>query len=208
MTIINQILEIARIESGTTALQLKAEDINTLFHTVNTVFEEDVRKKNLQYSVDLDVYHTFILCDRVKLQEIMLNIISNAIKYTSDGHGVHVKIYEKDSEDPRKARLIFTCEDTGIGMSKEYLKHIFEPFSQERNDSGSTQQGIGLGMSIVKGLIEKMGGTIKIKSEEGIGSTFIIRISFKLASAPDTVKKTAAQMDISGLNLLLSLIHI
>ena len=106
MTIINQILEIARIESGTTALQLKAEDINTLFHTVNTVFEEDVRKKNLQYSVDLDVYHTFILCDRVKLQEIMLNIISNAIKYTSDGHGVHVKIYEKDSEDPRKARLI------------------------------------------------------------------------------------------------------
>ena len=153
MSIINQILEIARIESGTTALQLKAEDINTVFHTVNTVFEEDVRKKNLQYSVDLDVYHTFILCDRVKLQEIMLNIISNAIKYTSDGHAVHVKIYEKDSEDPRKARFIFTCEDTGIGMSKEYLKHIFEPFSQERNDSGSTQQGIGLGMAIVKGLI-------------------------------------------------------
>ena len=74
-------------------------------------------------------------------------------------------------------------------MSKEYLKHIFEPFSQERNDSGSTQQGIGLGMSIVKGLIEKMGGTIKIKSEEGIGSTFIIRISFKLASAPEDVYK-------------------
>ena len=203
MTIINQILEIARIESGTTTLQLKAEDINAVFHTVNTVFEEDIRKKNLQYSADLDVYHTFIFCDRVKLQEIMLNIISNAIKYTSDGHAVHVKIYEKDSENPRKARFIFTCEDTGIGMSKEYLKHIFEPFSQERNDSGSTQQGIGLGMSIVKGLIEKMGGTIKIKSEEGIGSTFIIRISFKLASAPDTVKKTAAQMDISGLNLLL-----
>ena len=121
MTIINQILEIARIESGTTALQLKAEDINTVFHTVNTVFEEDIRKKNLQYSTDLDVYHTFIFCDRVKLQEIMLNIISNAIKYTSDGHAVHVKIYEKDSEDPRKVRFIFTCEDTGIGMSEEYL---------------------------------------------------------------------------------------
>ena len=118
MTIINQILEIARIESGTTALQLKAEDINTVFHTVNTVFEEDIRKKNLQYSTDLDVYHTFIFCDRVKLQEIMLNIISNAIKYTSDGHAVHVKIYEKDSEDPRKVRFIFTCEDTGIGMYK------------------------------------------------------------------------------------------
>ena len=123
MTIINRILEIARIESGTTTLQLKAEDINAVFHTVNTVFEEDIRKKNLQYSADLDVYHTFIFCDRVKLQEIMLNIISNAIKYTSDGHAVHVKIYEKDSENPRKARFIFTCEDTGIGMS-ENIFHI------------------------------------------------------------------------------------
>ena len=88
-------------------------------------------------------------------------------------------------------------------MSREYQEHIFEPFSQEREDARSTQQGIGLGMAIVKGLIEKMGGTIEVKSEEGIGSTFIIRIPFKLAPAPDTVKKTAAQMDISGLNLLL-----
>ena len=88
-------------------------------------------------------------------------------------------------------------------MSREYQEHIFEPFSQEREDARSTQQGIGLGMAIVKGLIEKMGGTIEVKSEEGIGSTFIIRIPFKLDPAPDTVKKTAAQMDISGLNLLL-----
>ena len=87
-------------------------------------------------------------------------------------------------------------------MSREYQEHIFEPFSQEREDARSTQQGIGLGMAIVKGLIEKMGGTIEVKSEEGIGSTFILRIPFKLAPAPDTVKKTAAQMDI------LSLIHI
>ena len=81
-------------------------------------------------------------------------------------------------------------------MSREYQEHIFEPFSQESEDARSTQQGIGLGMAIVKGLIEKMGGTIEVKSEEGIGSTFIIRIPFKLAPAPDTVKKTAAQMDI------------
>ena len=97
----------------------------------------------------------------------------------------------------------WTITDTGIGMSREYQEHIFEPFSQEREDARSTQQGIGLGMAIVKGLIEKMGGTIEVKSEEGIGSTFILRIPFKIAPAPDTVKKTAAQMDISGLNLLL-----
>lgn len=97
----------------------------------------------------------------------------------------------------------WTITDTGIGMSREYQEHIFEPFSQEREDARSTQQGIGLGMAIVKGLIEKMGGTIEVKSKEGVGSTFIIRIPFKLAPAPGTVKKTAAQMDISGLNLLL-----
>ena len=150
MSIINQILEIARIESGTTALQLKAEDINTVFHTVNTVFEDDIRKKNLQYSADLDVNHAFIFCDRVKLQEIMLNIISNAIKYTSDGHVVHVKIYEKDSEDPRKARFIFTCEDTGIGMSEEYLPHIFEEFSREHTTTENKVAGTGLGPSYCK----------------------------------------------------------
>ena len=182
MTIINQILEIARIESGTTALQLKAEDINTLFHTVNTVFEEDVRKKNLQYSVDLDVYHTFILCDRVKLQEIMLNIISNAIKYTSDGHGVHVKIYEKDSEDPRKVRFIFTCEDTGIGMSEEYLPHIFEEFTRERTSTESHVTGTGLGLPIVKALVDLMGGTINVESKVGQGTKTTIVLSFPTAT--------------------------
>ena len=188
MTIINQILEIARIESGTTALQLKAEDINTLFHTVNTVFEEDVRKKNLQYSVDLDVYHTFILCDRVKLQEIMLNIISNAIKYTSDGHGVHVKIYEKDSEDPRKARFIFTCEDTGIGMSEEYLPHIFEEFSREHTTTENKVAGTGLGLPIVKSMIELMGGSIQVESTQGVGTKFTVDISFDMASESDVYR--------------------
>ena len=188
MTIINQILEIARIESGTTALQLKAEDINAVFHTVNTVFEEDIRKKNLQYSADLDVYHTFIFCDRVKLQEIMLNIISNAIKYTSDGHAVHVKIYEKDSEDPRKARFIFTCEDTGIGMSEEYLPHIFEEFSREHTTTENKVAGTGLGLPIVKSMIELMGGSIQVESTQGVGTKFTVDISFDMASEADVYR--------------------
>ena len=188
MTIINQILEIARIESGTIALQLKAEDINTVFHTVNTVFEEDIRKKNLQYSTDLDVYHTFIFCDRVKLQEIMLNIISNAIKYTSDGHAVHVKIYEKDSEDPRKARFIFNCEDTGIGMSEEYLPHIFEEFSREHTTTENKVAGTGLGLPIVKSMIELMGGSIQVESTQGVGTKFTVDISFDMASEADVYR--------------------
>ena len=193
MTIINQILEIARIESGTTTLQLKAEDINTLFHTVNTVFEEDIRKKNLQYSADLEVYHTFILCDRVKLQEIMLNIISNAIKYTSDGHAVHVKIYEKDSEDPRKARFIFTCEDTGIGMSEEYLPHIFEEFSREHTTTENKVAGTGLGLPIVKSMIELMGGSIRVESTQGVGTKFTVDISFDTASEEDVYRNQISE---------------
>ena len=197
MTIINQILEIARIESGTTALQLKAEDINTVFHTVNTVFEEDIRKKNLQYSADLDVYHTFIFCDRVKLQEIMLNIISNAIKYTSDGHAVHVKIYEKDSEDPRKARFIFNCEDTGIGMSEEYLPHIFEEFSREHTTTENKVAGTGLGLPIVKSMIELMGGSIQVESTQGVGTKFTVDISFDMASESDVYRdQISEQPDI------------
>ena len=188
MTIINQILEIARIESGTIALQLKAEDINAVFHTVNTVFEEDIRKKNQQYSADLDVYHTFIFCDRVKLQEIMLNIISNAIKYTSDGHAVHVKIYEKDSENPRKARFIFTCEDTGIGMSEEYLPHIFEEFSREHTTTENKVAGTGLGLPIVKSMIELMGGSIQVESTQGVGTKFTVDISFDMASEADVYR--------------------
>ena len=193
MTIINQILEIARIESGTIALQLKAEDINAVFHTVNTVFEEDVRKKNLQYSVDLDVYHTFIFCDRVKLQEIMLNIISNAIKYTSDGHAVHVKIYEKDSENPRKARFIFTCEDTGIGMSEEYLPHIFEEFSREHTTTENKVAGTGLGLPIVKSMIELMGGSIQVESTQGVGTKFTVDISFDTASEADVYRNQISE---------------
>lgn len=188
MTIINQILEIARIESGTTTLQLKAEDINTVFHTVNTVFEDDIRKKNLQYSADLDVNHAFIFCDRVKLQEIMLNIISNAIKYTSDGHAVHVKIYEKDSENPRKARFIFTCEDTGIGMSEEYLPHIFEEFSREHTTTENKVAGTGLGLPIVKSMIELMGGSIQVESTQGVGTKFTVDISFDMASESDVYR--------------------
>jgi len=193
MTIINQILEIARIERGTIALQLKAEDINAVFHTVNTVFEEDIRKKNLQYSADLDVYHTFIFCDRVKLQEIMLNIISNAIKYTSDGHAVHVKIYEKDSENPRKARFIFTCEDTGIGMSEEYLPHIFEEFSREHTTTENKVAGTGLGLPIVKSMIELMGGSIQVESTQGVGTKFTVDISFDTASEADVYRNQISE---------------
>ena len=182
LRIINQVLEMARIESGTAVLQLKAEDMDALFHRVNTVFEEDIRKKNLQYHTVLDVRHHYVVCDQTKLQEIMLNIISNAIKYTPEGHSIYVEVHEAVSENPSKIRYIFSCEDTGIGMSEEYLPHIYEEFSREHSTTENKVPGTGLGLPIIKSMIELMGGSIQVESRQGIGTKFTVDLSFDIAS--------------------------
>ena len=208
LRIINQVLEMARIESGTAVLQLKAEDMNALFHRVNTVFEEDVRKKNLQYHAVLDVRHHYVVCDQTKLQEIMLNIISNAIKYTPEGHSIYVEVHEAVSENPSKIRYIFSCEDTGIGMSEEYLPHIYEEFSREHSTTENKVPGTGLGLPIIKSMIELMGGSIQVESRQGIGTKFTIDLSFDIAlkeevyGSEDTVESSAIHT-IKGKRILL-----
>ena len=208
LRIINQVLEMARIESGTAVLQLKAEDMDALFHRVNTVFEEDVRKKNLQYQVVLDVRHHYAVCDETKLQEIILNIISNAIKYTPEGHSIHVEIHESVSENSSKVRYIFSCEDTGIGMSEEYLPHIYEEFSREHTTTENKVPGTGLGLPIIKSMIELMGGSIQVESRLGIGTKFTVDLSFDIASkeevygSQDTIKSSAIHT-IKGKRILL-----
>ena len=193
LRIINQVLEMARIESGTAVLQLKAEDMDALFHRVNTVFEEDVRKKNLQYHAVLDVRHHYVVCDQTKLQEIMLNIISNAIKYTPEGHSIYVEVHEAVSENPSKIRYIFSCEDTGIGMSEEYLPHIYEEFSREHTTTENKVAGTGLGLPIVKSMIELMGGSIRVESTQGAGTKFTVDISFDTASEEDVYRNQISE---------------
>lgn len=208
LRIINQVLEMARIESGTAVLQLKAEDMDALFHRVNTVFEEDVRKKNLQYHAVLDVRHHYVVCDQTKLQEIMLNIISNAIKYTPEGHSIYVEVHEAVSENPSKIRYIFSCEDTGIGMSEEYLPHIYEEFSREHSTTENKVPGTGLGLPIIKSMIELMGGSIQVESRQGIGTKFTIDLSFDIAlkeevyGSEDTIESSAIHT-IKGKRILL-----
>ena len=208
LRIINQVLEMARIESGTAVLQLKAEDMDALFHRVNTVFEEDVRKKNLQYHAVLDVRHHYVVCDQTKLQEIMLNIISNAIKYTPEGHSIYVEVHEAVSENPSKIRYIFSCEDTGIGMSEEYLPHIYEEFSREHTTTENKVPGTGLGLPIIKSMIELMGGSIQVESRQGIGTKFTIDLSFDIAlkeevyGSEDTIESSAIHT-IKGKRILL-----
>lgn len=195
LTIINQVLEMARIESGTATLKLEATDLSALFHSVNTVFEADIQKKNIQYFEDAHVPHKFAYCDKTKLEEIYLNIVSNAIKYTPDGHAIRVEIHELPSEDKKKACYRFTCEDSGIGMSADYLPHIFEEFSREHTTTENKVVGTGLGLPIVKSLIEQMGGTIQVESTQGVGTKFTVDLALTLASREEVYSSPEASAE-------------
>lgn len=202
LTIINQVLEMARIESGTVTLKLEAADLSALFHSVNTVFEADIQKKNIQYSEDAHVPHKFAYCDKTKLEEIYLNIVSNAIKYTPDGHAIRVEIHELPSEDKKKACYRFTCEDSGIGMSADYLPHIFDEFSREHTTTENKVVGTGLGLPIVKSLIEQMGGTIQVESTQGVGTKFTVDLTLTLASREEVYSSPEALAEAEHAKLI------
>ena len=188
MTIINQVLEMARIESGTAILKTEAANLSELFYSVNTVLESDIQMKGILCSIDTNVQHKYAFCDKTKLQEIYLNIMSNAIKYTPDDHAIHVTINETNFDD-KKARYVFVCEDTGIGMAPEYLPHIFDEFSREHTATENKVSGTGLGLSIVKSFVELMNGRIHVESEPGKGTKFTVEIPLELASEEDICKK-------------------
>ncbi len=192
LTIINQVLEMSRIESGTSVLHLEAEDLHGLFQTVSTVFESDIQKKHLQYSVHIDIQHIYAFCDKTKLQEIFLNILGNAIKYTPENHSVHVDLRELPSQDIHKANYEFVCEDTGIGMSEDYLPHIFDEFSREHTTTENKVVGTGLGLSIVKSMVELMGGEIRVESVRDAGTKFIVQLSLDIADKEDVYGKKEA----------------
>lgn len=188
MRIINQVLEVARIESGTAILKTEAANLSELFYSVNTVLESDIQMKGIHCSIDTNVQHKYAFCDKTKLQEIYLNIMSNAIKYTPDDHAIHVTINETNFDD-KKARYVFVCEDTGIGMASEYLPHIFDEFSREHTATENKVSGTGLGLSIVKSFVELMNGRIHVESKPGKGTKFTVEIPLELASEEDICKK-------------------
>lgn len=195
MTIIDQVLEKARIESGTAVLKMQAENLSEMFYSVNTVFESAIQSKEIQYSIDTNIQHKYAVCDKTKLQEIYLNIVSNAIKYTPNGQVIHVNITETASDD-KKAWYVFICEDTGIGMKQEYLPHIFDEFSREHTATENKVVGTGLGLSIVKSFVELMGGKIYVESEQGKGTKFTVEIPLEIASEEDVYKKKESEQSV------------
>ena len=181
LTIINQVLEMARIESGKITLNPESVNICEMVEAMNTVFESSLTKKSLEYQCSLNVVHDQILCDKTKMEEIILNVVSNSIKYTNPHGKITVSIDELDSEDEKNANYKVVVEDNGIGMSQDYLPHIFEEFSREHTSTETRVAGTGLGLPIVKSLVDRMGGTIEVESEEGKGTRFIMKFSFPVS---------------------------
>ena len=182
LSIINHVLEMARIESGTLTLSQNVVCIDSLAASLEAVFEPDVTRKKMKGIIETEVNHHYILCDETKVREIFLNVVSNSIKYTPDGGTVRVEIREEPQKSAERAAYTIRVSDNGIGISKEFLPHIFEEFAREKTSTLSKQNGTGLGLPIVKSLVERMGGTIGVESELGKGTKTTIHLSFPIAA--------------------------
>lgn len=195
LSLINYVLEMARIESGKAVLKEETGDLCALMQTLSDVFEPSVQQKKLTCTYHTDVEHPYIVSDRTKVREILLNVISNAIKYTPEGGHIAVSVKELPAEKPKTGRYTFTVQDDGIGMSEEYLPHIFEEFTREHTSTESKVIGTGLGLPIVKALVEWMHGSIDVQSKLGAGTTVTITLGFPLA---DEAQKSVEEQDAEG----------
>ncbi len=191
LSIINNVLDMARIESGKMELDEDYGRIEDIQQSLVEIFEDEAKRKNITYNFRMNVEHGHILTDITKIKEILVNILSNAIKYTPDGGSVMVNVDELPCDEPGYMRVRTRVNDTGIGMSEEYLTKIFEAFTREQNTTKSKIAGTGLGMSIVKKYVDLLGGTIEVESELGKGSTFTVTLKHKIADESYYVKKYA-----------------
>ena len=181
LSLINNILDMARIESGQTEIVESVWNVNNFVSDLVSVFESAIKEKNLKFIKFMDIKHENVYCDATRLRQIYLNIISNAVKYTPNGGEIKLIIKEIESDKEGYARFQTVVSDTGIGMSKEFLPHIFEEFSREKTTTESRVVGTGLGMPIVKTLVTLMHGTIEVESEQGVGTKFTVTLDHRIA---------------------------
>ena len=189
LSIINNVLDMARIESGRMEIDENYCRIEDVWKSLFAVFDEKARKKNIALHYTINVEHEHILTDTTKVKEILVNILSNAIKYTPVGGSVMVDMDELPCDEPEYMIVRIRVSDTGIGMSADYQTKIFEAFTREQNTTKSKIAGSGLGMSIVKKYVELLGGTITVESELGKGSTFTVTLRHRIADESYYVKK-------------------
>ena len=209
LSIINNVLDMARIESGRMEIDENYCRIEDVWKSLFAVFDEKARKKNISLHYTMNVEHEHVLTDVTKVKEILVNILSNAIKYTPAGGSVMVYVDELPCDESGCMIVRIRISDTGIGMSQDYLTKIFEAFTREKNTTKSKIAGTGLGMSIVKNYVDLLGGTIDVESELGKGSTFTVTLKHRIADERYYVKKHIEESGtgneiLEGRNILLA----
>ena len=181
LSLINDVLDMSRIESGKMHLEEKPCSLPDILQGLRNIVQTDVYAKQLDLYVDaVDVLDEEIFCDKLRLNQVLLNLLSNCVKYTPAGGLIIMRIQEKAGAPAGYANYEFSIRDTGVGMSEEFVRHIFEPFEREKNTTISGIQGTGLGMAITKNIVDMMNGTIEVKSKEGEGTEFIVHFTFRL----------------------------
>ena len=191
LSILDNVLELSRIESGKTTLEETPQVVGNAFDACLVMMNPEIEKRHHKVMVEKKLHYSYVYFDKPRVTEIILNLMSNAIKYTADGGTIHCAVTQEAHPEKGFVYQCFSITDNGIGMSEEYQKHIFESFSRERSTTLSGIQGTGLGMGIVKKLVDLMGGTISVKSRLGEGTTVSFRIPVKIASFEDTQPKHA-----------------
>lgn len=182
LSLINDVLDMSRIESGKIHLEEQSVHLPELIHNLQTITQANIESKKLTFNIQtMDITNEYIITDPLRLNQILLNILSNAIKYTPEGGAITMCIAQKKNTNKEYAEYAFAIKDTGIGMSEDFQKHIFEEFSREETSTVNQIQGTGLGMSITKSIVDMMGGTIQVSSTLGKGSEFIIHLPFKIS---------------------------
>ena len=207
LELVNDVLDMSKLESGEIVLEEIPFNLSSIYREVFVVIEQVAAEQNLQIVWEKkEITHRDLIGSPRYVKRVMMNILSNAMKYNRENGYIYISCIEIPSEQPEMTTMEFVCRDTGIGMAEEFQKHIFEPFAQEHAGSRTRFSGTGLGMPISKKLIEKMGGTITFESAEGIGTTFVIRVPFKIDLDVDIREEQAdvSEKSIKGLHILLA----
>lgn len=206
LELVNEVLDMSKLESGEIFLEEKPFNIDEVIQEVCDVVDQLAKERKIQVDMDLGpIQHMNLVGSAMHLKRLLMNVLSNAVKYNKDHGSIHLSCHELPSDQMETAAFEFICEDSGIGMSEDFQKHIYEPFTQEKKGGASKFGGTGLGMPITKKLVEKMGGNITFESESGVGTTFVITIPFKINAEVEQCEDTQelSLHALDGFNILL-----
>ena len=200
LSLINDVLDMSRIESGKIHLEETEVSLSDMLHDLKTIISGHIYAKQLELYMDaMDITDEDVYCDKTRLNQVLLNLLSNAIKFTPAGGTVSVRLKQFPGAKKGSGLYEIRVKDSGIGMSQEFVQKIFSPFERERTSTVSRTQGTGLGMAITKNIVDMMGGTIEVRTEQGKGTEFIVRLPLRIQSEQRSIEKIAELEDLKAL---------